>query len=311
MLTVNPWTEFRRRRRLRWSYVALAALLIACAVTIRGRSAVAFQVCAVCAGLSWCAFIAAQIRMAWMKCPACGTNFFRGMWGTNLYARCCMHCGIRMWSDFALENGERAQRILRRPRCNRAWFGLRLRSMAHARRLLRTDSALATAATWTGAACVLQSVLGLAMIELQHHALAAAARRGQPAPIAFTNLVGAGGSLIARHAPIAVGGGVLLLIAGRAAAHCVASARRAIVAILLTSIGWLGAFAYDGIATFSSVFQGADLANALGRWQAVLAPLFPVMAFALLAPIIASFAWIGSGTSGYSLTYVSRNRASR
>lgn len=100
-----------------------------------------------------------------------------------------------------------------------------------------------------------------------------------------------GYALIWRHAPLAAVGGLSLAIAGRAAVRGSPAGRYAICAILFASIVWLGFFAYDANGAFANIAQWPGPQNALLRVQAAVAPLVPVVAFAISAPTIAALAF--------------------
>lgn len=129
------------------------------------------------------------------------------------------------------------------------------------------------------------------MIELERHVLHLAAKPGQPAAVPFEAMVTMGYALIWRHAPIAAVGGLSLSIAGRAAMRGSLAGRYTICAILLASIVWLGFFAYDANRAFANVAQWPGPKNAFVRVQAAVAPLLPVLGFAISAPTIAALAF--------------------
>jgi hypothetical protein len=95
----NVWSEYRKRRNLALfafiGYIpAVALVAFVCIV-----SAISFSPAFVAAFL-WAVFfvVAANLTMRF-QCPRCGKPFFAKWWYHNVFARKCLHCGLRKYAD--------------------------------------------------------------------------------------------------------------------------------------------------------------------------------------------------------------------
>ena len=292
----DPWYDCRRRERLCHVLWATAIISLVVSLACQGWPAVVRGLFAGCVGVVWLAWIAARIWLAFAKCPACGRPFFRTAWRTSLYTRRCLHCGVAKWSAVTSSFG-RLHRLggIRHTRGLRTWLAFMVRSgsprAVALRRLLRSDRRAGTIAGALGGMFVLVGIGSIAVIELERHVLLLAANRGQPAAAQFDAMLTMAYALIWRHAPIAAVGGLLLSIAGRDAVRGSRAGRYAICAILLASIVWLGFFAYDAHRAFGNIAQWPGPKNGFVRVQVALAPILPVVGFAIFAPAIAALAF--------------------
>ena len=98
------WQTYRRRRNAFIGAVAsYAGLLGLVALFPRGNLFAAYWWAAAPPLFVW--FVVTGFRLTYWRCPSCGKAFFARLLVGNLFARRCLHCGLRKWGD--LESGGR------------------------------------------------------------------------------------------------------------------------------------------------------------------------------------------------------------
>jgi len=95
----TAWEDYRRRRRWFYGVWLGGFLVIALLLSILSKlrlDNLAFYIL----GPGWIiAFILAACRVQSFRCPRCQQRFFATSWYYNSFARRCVHCGLRKWSE--------------------------------------------------------------------------------------------------------------------------------------------------------------------------------------------------------------------
>lgn len=97
----DAWDEYRKRRNLATiafvGYVPVVYLVADLAFKLFHTSVPGYAFAA-----AWMLFIIiSSNRVVWFPCPRCGKRFFAKWWYHNMFARRCVHCGLRKYSDGA------------------------------------------------------------------------------------------------------------------------------------------------------------------------------------------------------------------
>lgn len=90
---VRHWHNYRRRRAVHWLLFLSYIPLTVAAHALTDSTTISFTVALI---LFWGWFIAGQMLL-WWKCPRCHRPFHGGMVRGNVFAKRCLHCGLRRY----------------------------------------------------------------------------------------------------------------------------------------------------------------------------------------------------------------------
>jgi hypothetical protein len=97
----DPWDAYRKRRNLVWfaflAYVPFCFLVAFVSFKLFSTFKPAFVF-----AFAWMLFyLVAGNLLIRFRCPRCGKPFFAKWWYHNMFAQCCVHCGLRKYADRA------------------------------------------------------------------------------------------------------------------------------------------------------------------------------------------------------------------
>src|ERR1019366_6791667 len=97
--SLSAWQSYRTWSHLTW-FLVLVGLPAVLVIGFVQRPLLESEVPMMAAGIPWAiALFVARCKARDFSCPQCGRLFFRETWYCNDFAKRCVHCGLRKWSE--------------------------------------------------------------------------------------------------------------------------------------------------------------------------------------------------------------------